>query len=136
MLPGFSYYLTLLFQMCLVSNILPRLYVLVMSCTRFRVNPHSLVAWMSRKSLLEAGAKSKVEVTATRLEPKMNIQPFGQTGQITELCSEYLSVRCIWLYVLVMSHMCFRVNPLYSCLNVKELLTWSRHKIWSLSDCN
>ena len=25
---------------------------------------------------------------------------------------------------------------LYSCLNVKELLAWSRHKIWSLSDCN
>ena len=30
----------------------------------------------------------------------------------------------------------FRVNPLYSCLNVKELLAWSRHKIWKLSDCN
>ena len=25
---------------------------------------------------------------------------------------------------------------LYSCLNVKELLARSRHKIWSLSDCN
>ena len=24
---------------------------------RFRVNPHSIVAWMSRNSLLEAGAK-------------------------------------------------------------------------------
>ena len=36
------------------------LYVLVMSSTRFRVNPHSVVAWMSRKSLLEAGAKSEV----------------------------------------------------------------------------
>ena len=24
----------------------------------------------------------------------------------------------------------------YSCLNVKELLAWSRRKIWSLSDCN
>ena len=35
------------------------LYVLVMSRTRFRVNPHSIVAWMSRNSLLEAGAKSE-----------------------------------------------------------------------------
>ena len=26
-----------------------------MSRTRFRVNPHSIVAWMSRNSLLEAG---------------------------------------------------------------------------------
>ena len=28
-----------------------------------------------------------------------------------ELCCEYLSVRCIWLYVLIMSRTCFRVNP-------------------------
>ena len=27
-------------------------------------------------------------------------------------------------------------STLYSCLNVKELLAWSRHKIWSLSNCN
>ena len=47
-----------------------KLYVLVMSRTRFRVNPHSIVAWMSRISLLEAGAKSEGEVTATRLEPR------------------------------------------------------------------
>ena len=34
-----------------------RLFVLIMSCTRFRVNPHSIVAWISRNlSLLETGA--------------------------------------------------------------------------------
>ena len=27
-------------------------------------------------------------------------------------------------------------STLYSCLNVKEFLAWSRHGIWSLSDCN
>ena len=43
------------------------LYVLVVLRTRFRVNPHSIVAWMSRNSLLEAGAKS--EVTVIGLEP-------------------------------------------------------------------
>ena len=36
------------------------LYLLIMSRTRFRVNPLSIVAWMSRNSLLEAGAKSEV----------------------------------------------------------------------------
>ena len=41
------------------------LYVLVMSHTRFRVNPHFIVAWMSKNSLLEAGAKSEGEVTGT-----------------------------------------------------------------------
>ena len=30
----------------------------------FRVNPHSIVAWMSRNPFLEAGAKSEGEVTA------------------------------------------------------------------------
>ena len=35
-------------------------YVLVMSRTYFRVNPHAIVARMSRNSLLEASTKSKV----------------------------------------------------------------------------
>ena len=34
------------------------LTVFILSRARFRVNPHFIVAWMSRKSLLEAGAKS------------------------------------------------------------------------------
>ena len=44
------------------------LYILVMPRTRLRVNPHSIFAWMSRNSLLEEGAKSEGEVTATALE--------------------------------------------------------------------
>ena len=51
-------------------NSLNWLYVLVMSGTRFRVNPHSIVALMSRNSLLEAGAKSEVWVTESELEPR------------------------------------------------------------------
>ena len=35
----------------------------------FRVNPHSIVGWMSRNSLLEAGAKSEGEVTITEKNP-------------------------------------------------------------------
>ena len=35
------------------------LYVIIMSCTRFWVNLHLTVAWMSRDSLLETGAKFK-----------------------------------------------------------------------------
>ena len=41
----------------------------------------------------------------------MNTQPFGPTDQIIELSCEYLSVRCIWLYVVFMSRTRFRVNP-------------------------
>ena len=39
-------------------------------------------------------------------------------------------------YVLIMSRTCFRVNPHYMCLNVKEVLARNRRNIWSLSDCN
>ena len=40
----------------------------IMSRTRFRVNLHSTVAWMSRNSLLEAGVKSEVWVTAVAVK--------------------------------------------------------------------
>ena len=60
----------------------------------------------------------------------MNTQPFGQPGLMIELCSEYLSVWCIWLHVLVMSHMHFRMNPHYSCLH-SEMHTWHDKNIQS-----
>ena len=44
----------------IISTVKVWLYVLVMSCTRFRVNPHFIVARMLRSSLLEPGAKSEV----------------------------------------------------------------------------
>ena len=67
----------------------------------------------------------------------MNTQPFSQTGQMIELCDEYLPVRCIWLYVIIMLHTSFRVNAhSIVCLNVKKLLAWGRCHIWSLSDSN
>ena len=36
------------------------LYVFAMSPTRFKVNPHSIVAWMSMNCLLETGSKSDI----------------------------------------------------------------------------
>ena len=42
------------------NSILHCLYVLITLRTRFRVNPHPIVSWMSRNSLLETGVKSKV----------------------------------------------------------------------------
>ena len=36
------------------------LYVIVMSGTQFRVNPSSIVAWMSNNFLLEEGPESKL----------------------------------------------------------------------------
>ena len=42
------------------DTIINWLYILIMSRTHFRVNLHSIVAWMSRNSLVEAGTKSEV----------------------------------------------------------------------------
>ena len=53
-----------------------------------------------------------------------------------ELCCEYLFVQCIWLYVIIMSCTFFRVNLLYSCLNVKDIFSQNRRLIWSLRDSN
>ena len=53
-----------------------------------------------------------------------NVQPFSQTGQMIELWCEYVSVRCIWLYVIMMSRTHFRVYPHYivSWMSRKSLL--------------
>ena len=39
-----------------------QLYVIIMSRTRFRVNPHSIVTWMSRNALLETGAINRSDI--------------------------------------------------------------------------
>ena len=54
-----------------------------------------------------------------------------------ELFCKYLSAQFIGPYVIKMSRPSFRVNPQsIVCLNVKELLVWTRRHIWSLSDSN
>ena len=48
---------------------------------------------------------------------------------------EYLSVRYIWLYVIIMSRTSFRVDIYYIvCLNDKELLARRNRRIRTLSD--
>ena len=45
------------------------------------------------------------------LSSETNTQPFGQTDQMNEVCSDYIFVRCNWLYGLIMSETRFTVNP-------------------------
>ena len=71
------------------------------------------------------------------LSSQTNAKPFSQTGQMIELCGKHLSVRCIWLYAIILSRTCFRINPHSTvCLNVKELLAWNRRDVWGLIDSN
>ena len=94
------------------------LYVLVTSRMRFRVNPHFIVALPEcQETPCSKQARNlkfkwlQLDLTPQPLSSKTNTQPFNQTGQMVELCCEYLSVRCIWLHVLVMSRTRFTVNP-------------------------
>ena len=50
-----------------------------------------------------------------------------------ELCCEYFSVQCIWLYVIIMSRAIHSEEILYIFLSVKELIARNRHDIWILS---
>ena len=84
--------------------------------------------------VIETGDSDKIR-THNHLVRKRTFNYLAKLSLIIYLCCEYLSVRCIWLYVIIMSRMNFRVNPhSIVCLNVKELHAWSRCHIWSLSD--
>ena len=61
--------------------------------------PYLKIKWLQRDS------------NPQPLSSKTNTQPFAPTGQMIELCCEYLTVRCIWLYVSIMSGTSLRVNP-------------------------
>ena len=50
------------------------------------------------------------DLNSLQLSSLTNTQPFRQTGQMIELCYEYLPVWWIWLCVLIISRTRFRVN--------------------------
>ena len=61
--------------------------------------PYLKIMWLQRES------------NPQPLSSSTNTQPFDPTGQMIELCCEYLSVRWICLYVFIMSGTSLRVNP-------------------------
>ena len=116
--------------------------ILVMSRTPFRVNADSIVAWISRNSLLQAHVKYEIKVTAIGLELR-----------ITWLVKESSTIRPIWpndwavfwvLICIVYLNVCsshvtnafHSESTLYSCLNVKKLHAGSLRENCSSSDCN
>ena len=118
------------------------LFFLVTPLMRFRVNPQSIVAWMSWKSLLEAVPNSEGEVTATGLVPRTNdflnkhwtISPkwpndWDVFWVLT--CTVHLTVCSCQVTYAFQSE-----STPYSYLNVKELLARSRRELWMWSDCN
>ena len=81
------------------------------------------------------GKGLQLDSNEQRLSSKTNTQTFTQTGQMVNLCCEYLSVRYIWLLCSYHVKYAFQSESTpYSCLNVTELFPRSRQEIWSLSE--
>ena len=92
-----------------------RLRVLVMSHTRFRVNLHSVVAWIlmiltqNRRDIWSLSDSNGIR-THNHLVCKRTLNHLAKPVKWLS-CVEYLSVWCIWLNVMIMSHTRFRLNP-------------------------
>ena len=118
------------------------LYVILMSCTSFWVNPHS-IACLNVKELF-AGSRCHIWSLSDSNKIRTHNHLVGKQtlSHLAKLAKRLSCVVSTYLYgafdcVIIMSHTSFRVNPhSIVCLNVKELLTQSKRHIWSLSDCN
>ena len=62
--------------------------------------------------------------THSHLGRKRTLNHLAKLAKIIELCYEYLSVRSIWLHVLIMSRAHFRVNPHSIWLSVRLRTKW------------
>ena len=118
------------------------LYLVVMSRAPFRVTPHSIFAWISRNSLLKAGAKCEGEVTATALERRTTLF-LSELSTIWSNWPNDWAVFWVLIYTVHLTecscHLMYASHgeyTLYIRMNVKELLARNRREIWRGSDCN
>ena len=96
---------------------------------------------MSRNSLLETGAISKIWVTATELEPTPTLIVNEHSTIYPNWPNDWAM---LWALICMVHRLCvlscyihvWSESTLSNDLNVTELLTWNRCDIWSLSDCN
>ena len=120
----------------LFSLLCIRLHALVMSRTLSTVNPHSIIAWISRNPLRE------VYVTETGLERRITWLVNEHSVIWQNWPNDWALFRVLtWTMHLTVysSHVTYSFRDESagcSCLNVKEPLARSTREIWNLSDCN
>ena len=98
-----------------ILNACSRILIYIMNCLCWKVLFESRIINSSintscMKAYISSIKWQQRDLNPQPLSSKTNTQSFSQTGQMIELCFEYLSVRCIWLYVIIMSRARFRVN--------------------------
>ena len=114
------------------------LYLIIVSRTRFRLNPYSIVC-LNVKELFAQGIHTIWKLSG-RNEIRIH-QHLVRNRTLTHLTKPAKSFSCILItylygafdYIIIMSRRSFRVNPHSTvCLNVKELLARSRCDMGSL----
>ena len=112
------------------------LYVLFISRTRIRVNPHSIMSWMSMIPLLEEGEKSEGEVTATGLEPRTT----EFLNEHSTICRNWPNDRAVfWVFISTVDltvcscHVTYALqseSTLYSCF--EQGVPWhsGNYRVW------
>ena len=118
------------------------LFVIIMSRTHFRVNPHSIFSWMWSNYFLETGAISEVLVTPTGLEPT-TIYFVNEHSTIwlnwpnnwaelwVLICPVYLTISFYHVTYAFQSE-----STLYISLNVNKIIVQNKRNICRLSQCN
>ena len=105
------------------------------------MNPHSIVCLNVKELLVQGGRHIWRLIETKEIRTHNHLVRKWPRNHLAKL-AKWLSCDVntyfygsFWLYVLIMSRTSFRVNPhSIVCLNVKELLGWSRDDIWDLSD--
>ena len=106
------------------------LYVIIISRTRFRVNLHSILSWMSRNVFLGCNIWSLNDSNGIRINNHLECK--GTSKHLAKL-AKWLS--CVLGTYLHGAFNCMLLScTLYSCLNVKKLIPRNKRNIWSLSD--
>ena len=116
------------------------LYLIIMSTKSFRVNPHSIVPLnvkevlsRSRCHIWSLSDSNKIPIP-NQLVSKQTVNDLSKLEEwLSCVASSYL--QSVLDCMLFSFHVRVCLHPTV-CLNVRELLAWSRHHIWSLSDSN
>ena len=118
------------------------LYALLMLHMHFRVDPYSIVTWMSRKSLLKKRSKIWGLSDCNWTPPQNHLVCNWTLNHLAKLANDWA---VFWVLICAVHltvcscHATYTFqsgSTLYSCLNVKEIPAQSTSKIWGLSDCN
>ena len=115
------------------------LYVIIISGTSFRVNPHSIVC-LNDKEILAPSSCYISSLSGRNEIPNHNHLIRKRTLDHLPKLAKWLScLLSFYMYgaFIIMSRMSLRNNPLsIVCLNPREPLPRSRRQIWSLNDSN